>query len=178
MNKREKTLALIVVAIIGGIAVWTWVIDPAIAAFDAIDQESAQLEQDLSVARALVDNQSQIRKKWAGYELAGLSRSFEEAKAETGSALLVWAEQAGFEEVSRSRGDERLDDEMPFGEVIYTLQSAGDLRQLDDLLWQIRMAPFPLRLEKCVINSKNEKGDTLQFSLTVSTLFTPEASSE
>ena len=177
MNRRETMLALAVGLIIGGWVLLTWVIDPALAAFSAVDEQTQQLEQDLSQARTLVDNEQKIQRRWVGYERAGLSRSLEEADAQTGGALFAWAEEAGFDKINLSDGRARTDDEKPFGEITYTLQTSGTLKQVCDLLWSVRRSPFPLRLEKSVVDLRGGESEVLSVSLTVSTLFTPEIGS-
>jgi hypothetical protein len=174
MTKRESTLALIVVLSLGGWILLTWVIDPVLAAFEKVDEDALQLEQELSVARTLVDNESTIRKRWAGYEKAGLARTLDAADGQTGGALLAWAEQAGFTQINLSDGRARSDDDMPFGRLQYTLQTEGSLEQVCDLLWSVRLAPFPLKIDKCVIDLRSGENADLQLSLTVSTLFQPE----
>lgn len=173
MNRRELTLAIIVAVTIGGWALLSWVIDPAIAAFSEVQQESEQLEKDLSAAKNIVDNEATILRRWAGYEKAGLARSLEDADAQTSGTILTWAEDAGFKQVNLSDGKAKTDDEQPFGQISYTLQTAGTLSQIYDLLWSIQESPFPLSMEKCVIDLQNDKDQRLQLSLTVSTLFTP-----
>lgn len=174
MSKRESILAGIIVAALGGWALLAWVIDPALAAFDEVKQEAKQLEKDLNKAKILVDSEAKILGRWSGYEKAGLSRTLEQADAETGRALFAWAEDTGVKQVNLSDGKSKTDSEMPFGELSYTLQSTGQLGQIVDLLWAIRRSSLPLKVEKCVIDLKNNKGEELQLSLTVSTLYTPE----
>ncbi|MFN3167811.1 MAG: hypothetical protein ACE37H_12180 [Phycisphaeraceae bacterium] len=175
MSRREKLLALLVALIVGGFALLNWVIDPALAAFAAIDAESEQLEQELIQARGLVEDEPRIRKDWAGYQKAGLKRSLEAADAETGRALLVWAEDARLTKVRLSDGKPKTDGEQPFATLSYTLQAAGRLSQVCELFYAVLESPFPLRIEKCVIDVQNNDSESLQLSLTVSTLFTPEA---
>ena len=174
MSRRESLLLIIIVVALGGWALLSWVIDPALAAYDAVKQETAQLEKDLNTAKVLVDSEATILGRWSGYEKAGLSRSLEEADAETGRALFTWAEKAGFKQINLSDGKSTTDDEQPFGELSYTLQSTGKLSQIVELMWAIRRSSLPLKIEKCVIDLKNNKDDDLQLSLTVSTLYTPE----
>lgn len=174
MSKRESILAGVIVAAIVGWALLAWVIDPALAAYNEVKQESKQLEKDLENAQLLVDREAKILGRWSSYEKAGLSRSLEQADAETGRALFAWAEDAGFKQINLSDGKATTDREMPFGELSYTLQSAGQLDEIVDLLWAIRRSSLPLKVEKCVIDLKNAKGEELQLSLTVSTIYTPE----
>lgn len=178
MSKREKFLALAVALIVGGFALLNWVIDPALAAFAEVDAEAAQLEQELTQARALVESESTIRKQWAGYQKAGLKRSLEQADAQTGRALLVWAEDARLTKVRLSDGKAKTDDEQPFGTLSYTMQAAGRLSQICNLFYAVLESPFPLKIEKCVIDVQNNDSEELQLSITVSTLFTPEAQPE
>lgn len=178
MNKREKMLALIVALVVGGWALLNWVVDPLLAGFDTVKEESAQIEQDLSLAQTLVDNDTKIRKQWKGYEQAGLARSLELADSESRRAILVWADKAHLSKVKLSDGKEKTDDDKPFGELTYTIQATGKLGQIYDLLTSVHESPFPLRIEKCIIDVQNSDGENLQLSLTVSTLFTPEAKSK
>lgn len=174
MNKRESILAGIIAVALGGWALLSWVIDPALAAFDEVAQETEQLERDLRDAKDLVDSEAKILGRWSEYEKAGLSRTLEEADAETGRALFAWAEDAGFRQINLSDGKSKTDAELPFGQLSYTMQSTGTLSQIVDLLWAIRRTSLPLKVEKCVIDLKNNQSEDLQLSLTVSTLFTPE----
>lgn len=178
MSKRESILALIIVAVLGGWGLLVWVIDPALAAYSAVQDETKQLEKELENARVLTDSEQTIRRRWSEYEKAGLSRTMENADAETGGALFVWAEEAGFKKINLSDGRSRQDDELPFGELSYTLQTSGSLNQICDLLWAIRQSPFPLKIEKCVIDLRNDQSQELQLSLSVSTLYTPGGSDD
>lgn len=178
MNRRETILATAVGTIVVGWVLLAWVIDPVLAAFDEVDEQTRELEQELSTARALVDSEQAIRERWGGYQQAGLSRTVGEADAQTAGALLAWAEDAGFEQTTLSDGRVREDDEQPFAALNYSLQTSGRLEQVCDLLWAIHRAPFPLQIEKCVVDMRNDQSDELQLSLAVSTLVStdPEAS--
>eukprot|EP00752_Nemacystus_decipiens_P014029 g12465.t1 len=111
----------------------TWIDFPI--SFNEVDSQAEALEQELSAAKALIESEHKVRQRWAGYEKAGLSRTLEEADAQTGAALFTWAEEAGFKKINLSDGRSRQDDEMPFGELSYTLQTSGSLDQICDLLW-------------------------------------------
>lgn len=177
MNQREKALALVIALFVGGWLLWSFVVSPVSAAFDAVDQEAEEVQADLDMARTFVDSEAKIRKRWVGYQRAGLARTLEEADAQTGRALFTWAEDAGFARLNLSDGKTRTDAEKPFGELSYTLQTTGKMSQVYELLWAVREAPFPLRVEKCVIDLKSGDEDQLDLSLSVSTLFTPEPTS-
>ncbi len=173
MNKREKMLAVAVVAVLGGLALLNWVIDPALAAFDAVGVQAEQIKNDLKDARVLVDSEAKILQRWTGYEKAGLDRSRDEADAQTSGALLIWAEKAGFDpkEVNLTNDKPKVDDDKPFAELSYTLNAQGKLSQVFDLLWSVDHSPFPLRMQKCVIDLRNDKSEALQVTLTVTTLY-------
>ena len=173
MSRREATLAIVIAVIVGGLALNAWVINPALAAFSEIKQEAGQLEKDLDAAQTVIANEPTIMRRWASYKKAGLTRSLEDADAETSGALLTWAEQAGFKQVNLSDGKAKQDEEQPFGALSYTLQTAGTISQIYEFLWVIHESPFPLAMEKCVIDLQNDEDQQLQLSLTVSTLFTP-----
>jgi len=170
MNRRETILAAAVGTIVVGWVLLAWVIDPVLAAFDEVDEQTRELEQELATARALMDSEQAIRGRWGGYQQAGLSRTVEEADAQTAGALLAWAEDAGFTQTTLSDGRVREDDEQPFSSLNYSLQTSGRLEQVCDLLWAIHRAPFPLRIDKCVVDMRNDQSDELQLSLAVSTL--------
>lgn len=174
MSIREKILALVVVLALGGWVIMGWVVDPALQAFDSMNEESERIEQELLLARSTVANASEIRRKWASYEKAGLRRSQESADAEAGRSLLVWAESARLNKVKLSDAKGKKDDDKPFGELSYTLNASGELSQVCDLIYSILESPFPLCIEKCVIDVQNSDGENLQLSLVVTTLFTPE----
>lgn len=175
MSGREKLWAILIAGIVVGYGLWSFAVEPVVAAFDQIETEAASLEQDLIRARALVDNEAKLRKRMVGYERAGLSRTLNQADAQTGGALLAWAEQAGLEKINLSDAKAKADKDKPFGELIYTLQTAGSLQQVYDLLWSLKQSPFAIRVEKCVIDLRNDQSDQLQLSLTVSTLFDKES---
>ena len=171
MNPRERILTIMIALLLGGLILWMWGVQPMLATFTQLDEEVDSLERELKVARKLVDNETKLRSQWLGYERAGMSRSLEEADAQASGALLTWAEDAGFEKVNLSDGDDRIDRDQPYGEIVYTLQTAGQLRGVSELLWSIRHSPFPLRVEKCVLDQRNPEAKELQIALTVSTLF-------
>jgi|GEM_PF-2365301 len=176
MNKREKILASTVGAFVLGWAMLNLVYDPMMTAFDAVKQESQELEQQLIQAHALVDSESTILRRWAGYEKSGLSRTRDFADVEASSSLLAWAERAGFDpkEVILTNDKTKIDQEQFFAQLSYTLSAQGSLKQIYQMLWSIRQSPFPLRLEKFVISIRNDSSESLQFTMTVSTLFTPK----
>lgn len=174
MNQREKMLAIAVVVVLGGLALMSWVINPALAAYNAVGEEAKQLQTDLKTARAVVDNEAKILERWSGFEKAGLARTRDQADAETSGALLIWAEKAGFDpkEVNLTNDKPKIDEEKPFAELSYTFNGQGKMSQIFDLLWSIHHAPFPLRIEKSVIDLRNDKSEVLQITLTVTTLYT------
>ena len=178
MNQRERTLGIVIVGLLGGLALWSWGIKPVFAEFDRLDKQADTLEQDLKIARNLVNNEAKYRTQWLGYERAGLSHTLEEADALTSGSLLSWAEDAGLDKVNLTDGDDRLQRDKPYGELVYTLQTAGQLREISDLLWSIRHSPFPLRIEKCVLDQRNPEAEQMQMVLTVSTLFKVQADTD
>lgn len=170
---RMMTIAIVgVAAIVGFLALDGLVLSPLAEVFDRLDIEEQRLEAELAEARALIQNEKRIRKRWSAYAAAGLDGDTEIARIRVQEQLTQWSQSAGLNVERLS--SERVAPGERFDEVGFIISGTGSMASVQKFLFSLRRAPFALRIKECDITSRNEKQDRLTVSLRLSTIVVAE----
>lgn len=171
MSPREKTLAMLVgllVVLVGG---YLLVVDPVMDAFERVTDETDAVENDLREARALVDNQEKIQRRWVAYRQAGLRDDEFDARRRAQESINQWCDAARLSiKTMEPSTNPRIDDDQRFAEVTIRLTAEGSIGSLQYFLQQVSTAPFPLRVESCSITNRREGEEALTLVLLLSTI--------
>ena len=168
MKPREKLLVWVIVGLVGLYALDQLVIARVLAGFDRVQTQTQAAEQRYNEARALVDSQRAIQMRYAAYEQAALPNNDADAARQMVSQ---WASDAGVEvsifSPGRQTSGERYD------EKVFTFTGKGAIAEVEQLLWSLRVAPIPLRIERCTLTSSDETKDELTLTMTLTTILEP-----
>jgi hypothetical protein len=172
MSRREKILALVILGL-GGLFVFDrLLIAPLTESFAAMNERTAQLEAQLTEARALVGMDSKIRRRWEAYRQAGLDRSTEAARIRVQAELSERAADSRFQVATLSSGRVLTGD--PYDRLTFSLDGSGTLRQVHDFLYALQAADFPVRVTDCTVVRRRDD-DRLTVSMTLSTIIAANA---
>lgn len=172
MSAREMWLLIAVLGLGGLFLADRFVLAPILEALDASEDEISRLEAELTEAQALIDSRRAIEARWAGYQLAGLDRDLERARLHVQEQLAIWSRDTGVNLESLSTG--RVLDREAFQALTFNASGVGTMTQVQQFLYRLRRADFPLRVLTCDITSRGTDADRLNLSLTLSTLVTTE----
>ena len=168
MKPREKLLVWVIAGLVGLFVLDRLVISRVLSAFDEVATKTAEVEKKYNEARVLVDNQRAIQMRYAAYEQASLPNNDPDAARQ---AVSQWASDAGVEVSIFSPGKQTRGER--YDEKVFTFTGKGTIAQVEKLLWALRTAPFPLRIERCTLTSSDETKDALTLTLSLTTLLEP-----
>ncbi|MEM9414509.1 MAG: hypothetical protein AAGA29_03405 [Planctomycetota bacterium] len=179
MSSREKTLAIAVAALVVGVLGYLLVVVPVVDAFGRVSDETVELETELNKARVLVDNQTLIERRWAGYQRAGLRADAFDARSRTQESITQWsaASRLNIKHLEASNRAGRSSDES-FEEITFRMSATGSIRSLQHFLEHVSTAPFPLRIVDCSITNRRQDDDDLDLNLTLTTIIQPNDSAD
>ncbi len=168
MTRRERILFWVVVGVLAVFATDRLALSPLTDAFADMRQEAAELERRLHDANVLIGHRDSIEKRRAAYDGAGLADPVDAARIGVQQRLEEYSRAAGLSLDTLSTG--RVVRGERFDQVGFNVSATGSIGAVQQFLWSIRMAPFPLRVKKFQIASRDEKQDRLNVSLQLSTI--------
>lgn len=168
MKQREKLLVFVIAGLVGLFLLDQVVISRVMTAFDEVDTKTQAAEKQYNEARALLDNQRQIMRRHAAYEQASLPGNDPDAARQY---ISQWARDAGVEVSIFSPGKQTSGER--YDEKVFTFTGKGRIREVEQLLWSLRTAPIPLRIERCTLTSSDESKDELTLTLSLTTILKP-----
>jgi hypothetical protein len=170
MQARERILAGAVALLIGGWLVDTVVVQPAVAWFAAVDQQTRDATREAGEARALVDRQARIVADWRARHAAGLLDDQDQARFRLQRALSSGAQGSGFVLDSVSGGQlVPAAQEQHYDLLRLTVSGHGALAQVQAFIAGLESAAMPLAIERCELSAGDPRKDQLDAALTVST---------
>ncbi|MEM6750906.1 MAG: hypothetical protein AAGA57_06575 [Planctomycetota bacterium] len=175
MSLREKLLLWITLGAIGLFAADRLLLTPSLAWYDGKREQADGLERDLDQARALLDAQPVISKKWRGYRTAGLAQDASSLAAQVNASFSAWAQESGvaLESVSPAT---RVEQE-PFEEMGFVVSTRGTAGAAAAFLARLESSPIPLRVQRIDFASNDAEQDRVQLQVVVSTLRLQQSSS-
>jgi hypothetical protein len=174
MSPRERSLALIVLSVVGVAVVYQFVVDPYFAKRKelkvAIETKEAELDRNRKVFR----DEKKLKDVLNKLNSSGLKSDVAEARSQLLYALSGWAKEAGVGLSSLKEG--RTTTEGRWIQINTQATATGSQKAIANLLWRVESASIPVRVSEMTINSRREGTDDLQINLGVSTLCpNPEA---
>ncbi len=175
MQARERSLALIVAALLGLWLVDALCIGPLMAWFEEQNQEIAQLEKQRSEALVLIDRKDLILQRWRSRHATGLLSDEQTARFKMQEYIVARASEHEvlIEHVGGHTRPGQGSAEV-YATINMSLTAQGHLRGLKAFVSALEQAPMPLRLERCELASHDSKKDHMELSVALSTLIVSE----
>jgi Type II secretion system (T2SS), protein M subtype b len=176
VNRREKTIAIILAAALGAWLADQYVIEPYIEQFRDLQKQTQTRGGELDKANRLLANNDRVTKNWKEQLAGGLSSDPAAAEAQALHAIRDFAQNSrvGLVSLKPDRtGRLRSADEgaTDFMQIRLQATGTGTTSAIANLLWQIESSSLPLKINDVRINSRKDGADDLSFALNVSTIY-------
>ncbi|HUO07385.1 MAG TPA: GspMb/PilO family protein [Phycisphaerae bacterium] len=173
LNKREKNIATILGAVLGGYLVYAYAIDPYLATMDQIKKDQTAATAQLNLAHHLFTNRKSVKDEWDVMIANGLASTPSAAELRVLPEISRWAQNRNVHidshktDAASQTGD--------FQQMRITITGSGNMSSIWRLLADIETSRLPIQISDCRISSKKADGsDDLSVQLTVNTLiFSP-----
>ena len=173
LNKREKNIAIVLGAVLGGYLVYAYAIDPYLGTMDQIKKDQAAATAQLNLAHHLFTNRKSVKDDWDAMIANGLESTPSAAELRVLPEISRWAANRNVHidshktDAASQTGD--------FQQMRITIAGSGNLSSIWRLLADIETSKLPIQIGDCHISSKKADGsDDLTVQLTVNTLiFSP-----
>ena len=176
LSKRETMVLYAAVATVLVLLGWTFVLDPVAKRMDKTAQLRASLEQEVNTMNDLLDRRQEIRAKWQ----TRLDNGLESDPAATESAmwhmLTQWSSDSNFDLPSIT--PQRLPNDTPFQEIIFTVSGKGTFEGAARLIWAVEQSQLPVRISSLQLGSPDPSGREVTLSMRLSVLYLDESKSK
>ena len=175
MQRRERLLAFIVAALVAIWSIDSVLIAPLSDWYASCSEDIERYEQDINEAQILIDRQKRIMDSWRSQHAAGLLKDEQSARfdlqdfvVKAAAVATVQIDSIGAQSAAVAVAEDT------FLSLGLSLSAQGNLKQVQDFVQRIELAPMPLRIERCELASHDAKKDHIQLSVALSTLIVAE----
>jgi hypothetical protein len=173
MNKRERTIAIVLGATLAAYVGYFYGIDPYFTADAQIRKDQLAVDNQSKIAHHLLENHKKVNDEWKGMIANGLESNAPNAEHRALNAITDWAANRNVHvdshkvDTPTQAGD--------FQQMRVTVTGSGNLSSIYRLLGDVETSHLPVQISDCRITSKKADGtDELSIQLTVNTLiFSP-----
>ena len=176
LSKRERLIAIAVVAVLGVLALDQIVVSPLLARSDDLDAQIMAAQEDMLEAQDLFRDSRRRGREWALVSRDALKRNASEAEGQLLTRVREWAQDAGVGLTSlKPERDEKLKD---FRQITLRATATGSVSTLGQFLHRIETATVPVRITDMTIATRKEGTDELTLNLGVATIYLPPETAE
>jgi hypothetical protein len=173
-NKDRQKLLIIVLAVAVGLIIGNSVVyKPLMAAWESRQAQIKKLKDQVGQDQDLVRRKNHILGRWKYMQDNSLTNNFSQAQAGLLKALLRWG-QSSQVTTDNTTAEDRQDAEEESGVMIHTIEchtdATGTMRGLQNFLTAIEDEKMGLKLENIEFAMKDNSGQQLTMSLTISAL--------
>ncbi|MFI5001925.1 MAG: hypothetical protein ACHQK9_18750 [Reyranellales bacterium] len=172
LSKRERYVAIGVLAAIGIFGLNYYFVEPLLAAKSDLDQKIAEKKDEASKERKLIAESRSKGPLWSTMQNNGLRRQdASEAEAPLLSSVRDWATEARMVLVSVK--PERSDKEKDFQKLTVRVTGNGRMSEISWFLWRIQTATIPAKVSDMQLSAHKEGTDELTLQVGISTAYLP-----
>ncbi|QOV89823.1 hypothetical protein [Humisphaera borealis] len=168
MSPRERSLALIVLSVVGVALLYQFVIDPYFQKRRELKAAIELKEDELNRNRKLFNDEKRLKAVLTNLNAGGLKTDVAEARSQLLYAISSWTKDSGVNLSSLKEG--RTTSEGKWIQINTQASGTGPQKAIANLLWRVETASIPVRVTEMTVNSRREGTDDLQINLGVSTL--------
>lgn len=172
LSKREKTIAIVMAAVLGLLVMDYYFITPYMQERAKLRSESDSLTRKLQQAERLFSNRKRVDQAWREMLAGGLKSDAAAGENQALHTVRDFAQNARVNLVSlKPDHTGRTGD---FQQIRLQATGTGGMGQIAEMLWSIESTRLPLKLSELRLTSRKEGTDDLTFALSASTVvFSP-----
>jgi hypothetical protein len=170
LSKRERSIVITTVVVVGGLGLYQYVVDPLVTRYSELRKqvETATLEKrqnDLLVRKAQVES-----RRWGELSRGALKSDAATADSQAYNSIGDWALNSGMSLASlKPEGQPQREKE--FIRTTFRASGTGTMKQIGNFLYKIQTASIPVRVTDLQVNSKKEGTDDLVIQIGISTVY-------
>lgn len=173
MNAREKTIAIVLGAVVGLYALDSYLLTPQLDRLSKADSLIAEHNQTLSDFETVKRRRINASKDW---RKAAADTVKSDASSAESQLLTRVREAAGRASLAlNSQKTEKAEREKGYDRVLLKASATGSMQQIGRFLYEIQHASFPVRINDIDITSRKDGTDDLTLSITLATLYQSSA---
>ena len=176
LSKREKTILIATLSVVGLLLADRVVISPALAYRDALATQVDTLNNDLARDMRLLRQGKQQQKRWKQMMAIGMPNSASEAESQTLEAINKWAGNAKLGLVSVKPEYRRSDETLV--PVVFRVSANGSMNAIAKFIYEVETADIPVCVDGLQINTRDKNKDDLSLQMGISALCRKNAKSE
>ena len=175
LSKRERTLAVASVAVLGVFALNQYVLSPLLDRRERVGQELRQTQETLQQHKALVAARPGIEVRWRDMQSAGLMADVSTSESQLLNAIREWASESGLA-LSALKPD-RVAPGKVFQKLKVSVAATGNMRQVRQFLLKIHRASIPVQIADMQLSARKDGMDDLSLEIRLTTLCAAPGSS-
>ena len=169
MTQREKTIAIVVGAVIGLYALDQVLLSPQLDRLNAAEAKSAGHREKLDDASSVMKKNQAAARVWRPLAGDRVKTDSSSAESQLRDRVLACARAADitvpnyqFDKAEKEQGFDRLQ---------LTVTAVGNMRQVSRFLFELQTTDAPLRVESTQLKSRTDGVDDLQLQVKLSTIY-------
>ena len=176
LSKRERTIAVITVAILLLFVADRYVWAPVMDARERVRLEKQELLVEMQQADRMFRRQSKLSRQWKDMREGGLGSNASEMESRVLNAVREWSAACGLPltNIKPDRGKTTGD----MGEILFNLALTGGMESVGRFLWQVENSSLPIRIQEFQLGSRSEDGSDMSLQLKLSALYLADGSGE
>jgi hypothetical protein len=168
IKNRQHLLVIGAIAAVALFAGDRLVLTPLTRAWGARVKHIAQLRQQITEGKMLLDREENLRSRWEQMSQNALPKNTSAAEQQVFQAIDVWAQNSGVTiSAITPQWKHDSDDYMTFE---CRVDAAGDLGKLNRFLYSVERDPMALKLELVELGARDKEGQQLALGLQLSGL--------
>ena len=170
MNKRERWVGIITVAVLALLGVYQFVVDPLLIRRQELAREIADAKDAVQRNEDLSDRSKRAGRQWREMISGGLRKDASETESVLLHSLRDWAQDAnmGLSGLTPARPEKDKD----FYRITVRATGSGRMESIGRFLHRIQTATIPVRVSELQINSRGREGnDDLSIQMSISTVY-------
>jgi hypothetical protein len=175
LTKREKTIAVVVGAVVSLFLLDQVIIEPYINTLMQLNKNIDEASAEQAANQAMFDKQAQLKPVLDDLQKGGLTSDESAADAQASQAALNFAQNAGI--TINSVKPERTTQVNQFQVIGFHISGVGSTWAIARMMYAFETASVPIRVDELVLSPMREGTNSLKVELTFSTICQKSAAS-
>ncbi|MDB5326315.1 MAG: hypothetical protein JWM57_1884 [Phycisphaerales bacterium] len=174
MNKREKTIAIVLGAVVGLYALDSYLLSPYLDRLTKADDLIAEHNQALSDIETTKRRRINASKDWRKIAADSVKTDASAAESQLLGRVRECAQRASLSLTSQKA--EKTEKEKGYDRILLKASGQGTMQEIGRFLYELQTANIPVRVNDLEVSSRKDGVDDLALTITLATLYqTPVA---